>query len=135
MYPTDETVTTVSPSGQGGRPESPVYSNLQELKISRSSLPPNPSSSPLHVLGDWETHKDQNGRHYYFNRATQERTWKPPRAKDASSSRGETHSKGTGEAEVRRYWDIYCILETHTHTYSNTHSGTDTSKCKHMHEH
>uniref|UniRef100_A0A8C7UKA9 Rho GTPase-activating protein 12-like n=1 Tax=Oncorhynchus mykiss TaxID=8022 RepID=A0A8C7UKA9_ONCMY len=95
-----EHLQTVSPSGQGGRPESPVYSNLQELKISRSSLPPNPSSSPLHVLGDWETHKDQNGRHYYFNRATQERTWKPPRAKDASSgssSRGETHSKGTGE--------------------------------------
>uniref|UniRef100_A0A8C7N2B1 Rho GTPase activating protein 12 n=1 Tax=Oncorhynchus kisutch TaxID=8019 RepID=A0A8C7N2B1_ONCKI len=95
-----EHLQTVSPSGQGGRPESPVYSNLQELKISRSSLPPNPSSSPLHVLGDWETHKDQNGRHYYFNRATQERTWKPPRAKDASSgssSRGETHGKGTGE--------------------------------------
>uniref|UniRef100_A0A673YJP0 Rho GTPase activating protein 12 n=1 Tax=Salmo trutta TaxID=8032 RepID=A0A673YJP0_SALTR len=95
-----EHLQTVSPSVQGGRPESPVYSNLQELKISRSSLPPNPSSSPLHVLGDWETHKDQNGRHYYFNRATQERTWKPPRAKDASSgssSRGETHSKSTGE--------------------------------------
>eukprot|EP00063_Salmo_salar_P072731 XP_014047566.1 PREDICTED: rho GTPase-activating protein 12-like isoform X2 [Salmo salar] len=98
-----EHLQTVSPSVQGGRPESPVYSNLQELKISRSSLPPNPSSSPLHVLGDWETHKDQNGRHYYFNRATQERTWKPPRAKDASSgssSRGETHSKSTGEAET-----------------------------------
>uniref|UniRef100_A0A8C7K0A4 Rho GTPase activating protein 12 n=1 Tax=Oncorhynchus kisutch TaxID=8019 RepID=A0A8C7K0A4_ONCKI len=107
-----EHLQTVSPSGQGGRPESPVYSNLQELKISRSSLPPNPSSSPLHVLGDWETHKDQNGRHYYFNRATQERTWKPPRAKDASSGK------------VRRYWDIYCILETHTHTYSNTHSDS-----------
>ncbi|CAB1317097.1 unnamed protein product, partial [Coregonus sp. 'balchen'] len=118
---------TVSPSGQGGRPESPVYSNLQELKISGSSLPPAPSSSPLH---------DQNGRHYYFNRATQERTWKPPRARDASSgssTRGETHSNSTGEAEVCRYWDIYCILETHT--YSNTHAGTDTSKCKHMHEH
>ncbi|XP_036822156.1 rho GTPase-activating protein 12 isoform X6 [Oncorhynchus mykiss] len=103
-----EHLQTVSPSGQGGRPESPVYSNLQELKISRSSLPPNPSSSPLHVLGDWETHKDQNGRHYYFNRATQERTWKPPRAKDASSgssSRGETHSKGTGEAEWIKHVD------------------------------
>ncbi|XP_029479052.1 rho GTPase-activating protein 12-like isoform X3 [Oncorhynchus nerka] len=103
-----EHLQTVSPSGQGGRPESPVYSNLQELKISRSSRPPNPSSSPLHVLGDWETHKDQNGRHYYFNRATQERTWKPPRAKDASSgssSRGETHGKGTGEAEWIKHVD------------------------------
>ncbi|XP_045080674.1 rho GTPase-activating protein 12-like isoform X1 [Coregonus clupeaformis] len=98
-----EHLQTVSPSGQGGRPESPVYSNLQELKISGSSLPPAPSSSPLHVLGDWETHKDQNGRHYYFNRATQERTWKPPRARDASSgssTRGETHSNSTGEAET-----------------------------------
>uniref|UniRef100_A0A674BIJ3 Rho GTPase activating protein 12a n=1 Tax=Salmo trutta TaxID=8032 RepID=A0A674BIJ3_SALTR len=90
-----EHLQTVSLSGQGGRPESPVYTNLQELKISGSSLPPDPSSSPQHVLGDWETHQDQSGRHYYYNRSTQERTWKPPRARDASSgssSRGESHS-------------------------------------------
>uniref|UniRef100_A0A674BJT2 Rho GTPase activating protein 12a n=1 Tax=Salmo trutta TaxID=8032 RepID=A0A674BJT2_SALTR len=80
-----EHLQTVSLSGQGGRPESPVYTNLQELKISGSSLPPDPSSSPQHVLGDWETHQDQSGRHYYYNRSTQERTWKPPRARDASS--------------------------------------------------
>eukprot|EP00063_Salmo_salar_P021687 XP_013996522.1 PREDICTED: rho GTPase-activating protein 12-like isoform X3 [Salmo salar] len=94
---------TVSLSGQGGRPESPVYTNLQELKISGSSLPPDPSSSPQHVLGDWETHKDQSGRHYYYNRSSQERTWKPPRARDAgsgSSSRGESHSNSTGETET-----------------------------------
>ncbi|KAK7159656.1 hypothetical protein R3I94_005864 [Phoxinus phoxinus] len=69
-------------SGQG-RPDSPVYTNLQELKISQSSTPPLPSSSPLHNHGDWETHKDQNGRLFYYNRSTQERTWKPPRARDS----------------------------------------------------
>uniref|UniRef100_A0A667ZRR3 Rho GTPase activating protein 12b n=1 Tax=Myripristis murdjan TaxID=586833 RepID=A0A667ZRR3_9TELE len=78
-----EHLQTVSPSGQG-RSESPVYTNLQELKISQSNLPPLPSGSPLHILGDWETYKDQNGRHYYFNRSSQERTWKPPRARDTS---------------------------------------------------
>ncbi|KAJ8279201.1 hypothetical protein COCON_G00062670 [Conger conger] len=94
-----EHMQTASPTGQG-RPESPVYANLQELKISQSSLPPQPSSSPLHTLGDWETHRDSSGRHYYFNRATLERTWKPPRARDTSStssSRGEPHSTGDTE--------------------------------------
>ncbi|XP_060939961.1 rho GTPase-activating protein 12-like isoform X2 [Limanda limanda] len=77
-----------------GRSESPVYTNLQELKITQTSLPPLPSGSPIHSLGDWETHRDQNGRHFYYHRGTQERTWKPPRARDASSgnSRGENHS-------------------------------------------
>ncbi|XP_052467482.1 rho GTPase-activating protein 12 isoform X4 [Carassius gibelio] len=81
-----EHIQGISPTGQG-RPESPVYTNLQELKISQSSLPPVPSSSPLHVLGDWETHKDTSGRNFYYNRMTQERTWKPPRSRD---SRGDT---------------------------------------------
>uniref|UniRef100_A0A4W6CMJ2 Rho GTPase activating protein 12a n=1 Tax=Lates calcarifer TaxID=8187 RepID=A0A4W6CMJ2_LATCA len=90
-----EHLQTVSSSGHG-RPESPVYTNLQELKITQTNLPPLPSGSPLHVLGDWETHRDQNGRHFYYNRSTQERTWKPPRARDASigNSRGESHSTG-----------------------------------------
>ncbi|XP_031148319.1 rho GTPase-activating protein 12-like isoform X14 [Sander lucioperca] len=94
MYP-DQSETTVSSSGHG-RPESPVYTNLQELKITTTNLPPFPSGSPLHVLGDWETYKDPTGRHYYYNRSTQERTWKPPRARDTSSgsSRGESHSAG-----------------------------------------
>ena len=93
---------TTSPTGQG-RSDSPVYTNLQELKISQSSLPPVPSGSPLHILGDWETHKDLSGRHFYYNRATGERTWKPPRTRDASGStssiRGD--SQGTAESEVR----------------------------------
>ncbi|KAM9349722.1 rho GTPase-activating protein 12-like [Symphorus nematophorus] len=90
-----EHLQTVSSSGQG-RSESPVYTNLQELKITQTNLPPCPSGSPLHILGDWETYKDQNGRHFYFNRSTQERTWKPPRARDTStgSSRGDSHSAG-----------------------------------------
>lgn len=93
---------TTSPTGQG-RSDSPVYTNLQELKISQSSLPPVPSGSPLHIHGDWETHKDLSGRHFYYNRATGERTWKPPRTRDASGStgsfRGEGH-QGTAESEV-----------------------------------
>ncbi|KAL0201361.1 hypothetical protein M9458_004548, partial [Cirrhinus mrigala] len=75
-------------SGQG-RPDSPVYTNLQELKISQSSTPPLPSSSPLHINGEWETHKDHNGRHFYYNRNTQERTWKPPRARDSLTRKEE----------------------------------------------
>uniref|UniRef100_A0AAQ5Z0C7 Rho GTPase activating protein 12 n=1 Tax=Amphiprion ocellaris TaxID=80972 RepID=A0AAQ5Z0C7_AMPOC len=78
-----EHMQTTSPTGQG-RSDSPVYTNLQELKISQSSLPPVPSGSPLHILGDWETHKDLSGRHFYYNRATGERTWKPPRTRDTS---------------------------------------------------
>ncbi|XP_061614197.1 rho GTPase-activating protein 12b isoform X7 [Phyllopteryx taeniolatus] len=92
---------TTSPAGQG-RSDSPVYTNLQELKISQSSLPPVPSGSPLHILGDWETHKDLSGRHFYYNRTTGERTWKPPRTRDTSGStnsfRGE--SQGMAESEL-----------------------------------
>ncbi|XP_044032345.1 rho GTPase-activating protein 12b isoform X7 [Siniperca chuatsi] len=99
-----EHLQTTSPTGQG-RSDSPVYTNLQELKISQSSLPPVPSSSPLHILGDWETHKDLSGRHFYYNRATGERTWKPPRTRDTSgSTSGSTSSirgdsQGTAESE------------------------------------
>ncbi|TRZ00234.1 hypothetical protein DNTS_014330 [Danionella cerebrum] len=82
-------VTGLPVTGQG-RSESPVYTNLQELKISQSSLPPVPSSSPLHILGDWETHKDTSGRNFYYNRTTQERTWKPPRSRDNALTRGDT---------------------------------------------
>lgn len=93
---------STSPTGHG-RPNSPVYTNLQELKICQSSLPPVPSGSPLYILNDWETHKDLSGRHFYYNRATGERTWKPPRSRDTSSSissaRGD--SQGTAESEVK----------------------------------
>ncbi|XP_057191011.1 rho GTPase-activating protein 12a isoform X1 [Triplophysa rosa] len=83
---------------QQGRPDSPVYTNLQELKISQSSTPPLPSTSPFHTNGDWETHKDQNGRHFYYNRSTQERTWKPPRVRDSLTRKEEKQE--TNEAEA-----------------------------------
>lgn len=90
---------TTSPVGPG-RPDSPVYTNLQELKISQSSVPPVPSGSPLHILGDWETHRDLSGRHFYYNRATGERTWKPPRTRDTGSG-VRRDSQGVMESEVR----------------------------------
>ncbi|XP_007259732.1 rho GTPase-activating protein 12b isoform X7 [Astyanax mexicanus] len=93
-----EHMQTVSPTGPG-RSDSPVYTNLQELKISQSSLPPIPSSSPLHVLGDWETHKDLSGRHFYYNRTTQERTWKPPRSRDTNGG-SRTDTASTGDMEM-----------------------------------
>ncbi|XP_077471171.1 rho GTPase-activating protein 12-like isoform X2 [Stigmatopora argus] len=88
-----EQLQSVSSSGRG-RPDSPVYSNLQELKITQSAAPPLPSGAPLQVLGDWESHKDQHGRIFYYNRSSHERTWKPPRARDSSNSRGDGASTG-----------------------------------------
>ncbi|XP_020796414.2 rho GTPase-activating protein 12b isoform X2 [Boleophthalmus pectinirostris] len=88
-----EHMQSSSPTGPG-RSDSPVYTNLQELKISQSNLPPVPSGSPLHLHGDWETHRDTSGRHFYYNRATGERTWKPPRTRDTastSSMKGDGH--------------------------------------------
>ncbi|XP_032421442.1 rho GTPase-activating protein 12-like isoform X4 [Xiphophorus hellerii] len=87
-----EHLQTGSTSGQGVA-ESPVYTNLQELKISKKSQPPLPSGSPLHVTGDWETYTDHSGRHYYCNRSTHERTWKPPRTKDGGVG-NDKHSAG-----------------------------------------
>ncbi|XP_056869213.1 rho GTPase-activating protein 12b isoform X3 [Takifugu flavidus] len=87
-----------SPSAHG-RSHSPVYTNLQELKVCQSSLPPVPSGSPLHILNDWETHKDLSGRHFYYNRASGERTWKPPRTRDTSSSISSVQGDGLGTAE------------------------------------
>ncbi|XP_048366967.1 rho GTPase-activating protein 12 isoform X2 [Sphaerodactylus townsendi] len=85
-----EQVQPTTPPSQG-RPDSPVYANLQELKISQSSLPPLPATLPLQINGEWETHKDATGRCYYYNKGTQERTWKPPRlTRDPSINRGDS---------------------------------------------
>ncbi|XP_053428061.1 rho GTPase-activating protein 12 isoform X4 [Nycticebus coucang] len=82
-----EQIRATTPPNQG-RPDSPVYANLQELKISQSALPPLPGSPAIQINGEWETHKDSSGRCYYYNRGTQERTWKPPRwTRDASISK------------------------------------------------
>ncbi|KAM9790940.1 rho GTPase-activating protein 12-like isoform 4-T4 [Syngnathus typhle] len=80
-----------SVSSGRGRPDSPVYSNLQELKMSQSAAPPLPAGAPQQVLGDWESYKDPHGRLFYYNRSSQERTWKPPRARDANTSAGESN--------------------------------------------
>ncbi|XP_012724858.2 rho GTPase-activating protein 12 isoform X6 [Fundulus heteroclitus] len=100
-----EHLQTVSTSGQG-RSESPVYTNIQDLKITKNSQPPPPSGSPLQVTGDWETYKDNSGRHYYYNRSSLERTWKPPRAKEAGngSSREDRHS-GVESSEWLKHVD------------------------------
>ncbi|XP_054847299.1 rho GTPase-activating protein 12 isoform X5 [Eublepharis macularius] len=85
-----EQVQPTTPPSQG-RPDSPVYANLQELKISQSALPPLPTTLPIQINGEWETHKDATGRCYYYNKGTQERTWKPPRwTRDPSISRGDS---------------------------------------------
>nr|XP_008000913.2 rho GTPase-activating protein 12 isoform X6 [Chlorocebus sabaeus] len=92
-----EQIRATTPPNQG-RPDSPVYANLQELKISQSALPPLPGSPAIQINGEWETHKDSSGRCYYYNRGTQERTWKPPRwTRDASISKGDFQSPGDQE--------------------------------------
>ncbi|XP_021571326.1 rho GTPase-activating protein 12 isoform X3 [Carlito syrichta] len=92
-----EQIRATTPPNQG-RPDSPVYANLQELKISQSALPPLPGSPAVQINGEWETHKDSSGRCYYYNRGTQERTWKPPRwTRDASISKGDFQSLGDQE--------------------------------------
>ncbi|XP_075406444.1 rho GTPase-activating protein 12 isoform X2 [Tenrec ecaudatus] len=92
-----EQIRATTPPNQG-RADSPVYANLQELKISQSSLPPLPGSPAIQVIGEWETHKDSSGRFYYYNRGTQERTWKPPRwTRDATITKGDSHSAGDPE--------------------------------------
>ncbi|XP_051061625.1 rho GTPase-activating protein 12 isoform X4 [Phodopus roborovskii] len=97
-----EQMRATTPPHQG-RPDSPVYANLQELKISQSALPPLPGSPAIQVNGEWETHKDGSGRCYYYNRATQERTWKPPRwARDAGTNRD---FQSPGELEWLKHVD------------------------------
>ncbi|XP_076156361.1 rho GTPase-activating protein 12-like isoform X1 [Alosa pseudoharengus] len=87
----------------GQRPDSPVYTNLAELKLSSSSLPPVPGSPPLHTHGAWETHRHASGRHYYYNTHTQERRWKPPRTRTDHHTLA-THSPGT-ESEWIKHTD------------------------------
>ncbi|XP_072508034.1 rho GTPase-activating protein 12 isoform X3 [Notamacropus eugenii] len=92
-----EQIRPTTPPNQG-RPDSPVYANLQELKISQSALPPLPGNPAIQINGEWETHKDSTGRCYYYNRGTQERTWKPPRwTRDANVNKGDCQNSGDQE--------------------------------------
>ncbi|XP_023073899.1 rho GTPase-activating protein 12 isoform X3 [Piliocolobus tephrosceles] len=109
-----EQIRATTPPNQG-RPDSPVYANLQELKISQSALPPLPGSPAIQINGEWETHKDSSGRCYYYNRGTQERTWKPPRwTRDASISKGDFQSPGDQE-----------LLSSEENYYSTSYSQSD----------
>uniref|UniRef100_A0A8D2LSS9 Rho GTPase-activating protein 12 n=1 Tax=Varanus komodoensis TaxID=61221 RepID=A0A8D2LSS9_VARKO len=99
-----------------GRPDSPVYANLQELKISQSALPPLPISPPIQINGEWETHKDTTGRCYYYNKGTQERTWKPPRwTRDQSISKGDSLNQVDQEA---------LSSQENSHNFSNSQSDS-----------
>uniref|UniRef100_A0A8C4YJJ6 Rho GTPase-activating protein 12 n=1 Tax=Gopherus evgoodei TaxID=1825980 RepID=A0A8C4YJJ6_9SAUR len=109
-----EQVQPTTPPSQG-RPDSPVYANLQELKISQSALPPLPTSSAIQINGEWETHKDTTGRCYYYNRGTQERTWKPPRwTRDASINKGDSQNQADQE-----------LLSSEENDHSSCYSQSD----------
>ncbi|XP_044280593.1 rho GTPase-activating protein 12 isoform X1 [Varanus komodoensis] len=110
-----EQVQPATPPSQG-RPDSPVYANLQELKISQSALPPLPISPPIQINGEWETHKDTTGRCYYYNKGTQERTWKPPRwTRDQSISKGDSLNQVDQEA---------LSSQENSHNFSNSQSDS-----------
>ncbi|XP_061777200.1 rho GTPase-activating protein 12-like isoform X3 [Nerophis ophidion] len=122
-----EPMQTTSPTGPG-RSDSPVYTNLQELKISQSGLPPVPSGSPLQVHGDWETHKEASGRHFYYHRATGERTWKPPRSRD---HRGDGH--GTADCEL--LWSEEVCPSTHSSQSDSQYGSPPRGWCEEVDEH
>uniref|UniRef100_A0A8C5P532 Rho GTPase-activating protein 12 n=1 Tax=Jaculus jaculus TaxID=51337 RepID=A0A8C5P532_JACJA len=112
-----EQIRATTPPNQG-RPDSPVYANLQELKISQSALPPLPGSPAIQINGEWETHKDSSGRCFYYNRGTQERTWKPPRwTRDASVNKADSQSPGDQE-----------LLSSEENYHSSCYSQSD-SQC------
>ncbi|XP_061653324.1 rho GTPase-activating protein 12-like isoform X6 [Phyllopteryx taeniolatus] len=136
-----EQLQSVSSLGRR-RQDSPVYSNLQELKITQSAAPPLPAGAPHQALGDWETYKDQHGRLFYYNRCSQERTWKPPRARDASGSHGDNASTGESAEpsemcgvlnvtkitengkKVRKNWtSSWTVLQGSTLLFTKVHGG------------
>lgn len=64
------------------RPDSPVYANLQDLKLMcPTTSVPQSTVAGGQISGDgWETLFDaKSSRHYYYNRITRETSWKPPR--------------------------------------------------------
>uniref|UniRef100_S4RHH5 Rho GTPase activating protein 15 n=1 Tax=Petromyzon marinus TaxID=7757 RepID=S4RHH5_PETMA len=74
------------------RSSSPVYTNLEELKLVQGTdFPPTPTGEPIVTSEDsWETHLDESSnRFFYRNLLSGEMSWKPPRrARDASSCSG-----------------------------------------------
>ncbi|XP_055521060.1 rho GTPase-activating protein 12-like isoform X2 [Leucoraja erinacea] len=106
-----EQLQTIQPA----RSESPVYANLQELKISQANLPPAPNSPPVQTHGEWEVHKDTTGRTFYYHKGTQERSWKPPRwTRDSVNkefdNQGDSINRG------------YLITEENCRSFYSSHS-------------
>ncbi|XP_061877790.1 rho GTPase-activating protein 12-like isoform X2 [Entelurus aequoreus] len=126
-----EPMQTTSPTGPG-RSDSPVYTNLQELKISQSGLPPVPCGSPLQVHGDWETHKEASGRHFYYHRATGERTWKPPRSRD---HRGDGHGTADCEFGPQLLWSEEVCPSTHSSQSDSQYGSPPRGWCEEVDEH
>ncbi|XP_061419396.1 rho GTPase-activating protein 9-like isoform X2 [Lethenteron reissneri] len=99
------------------RPDSPVYANLQDLKLMcpTTSLPQSTVAGGQ-ISGDgWETLFDaKSSRHYYYNRITRETSWKPPRkqGRDPKSDQNWWKSKDdTGEVyyyteDGRTEWEL-----------------------------
>uniref|UniRef100_UPI00358FAD4E rho GTPase-activating protein 15-like isoform X2 n=1 Tax=Myxine glutinosa TaxID=7769 RepID=UPI00358FAD4E len=63
------------------RSDSPVYANLEELKLAPMfDQPPSPITTTLMSSDGWEMHHDElSGRAFYHNVHTHEKSWKPPR--------------------------------------------------------
>ncbi|XP_032901247.1 rho GTPase-activating protein 12 isoform X2 [Amblyraja radiata] len=106
-----EQLQTIQPA----RSESPVYANLQELKISQANLPAAPNSPPVQTHGEWEVHKDTTGRTFYYHKGTQERSWKPPRwTRDSVNkefdNQGDSINRG------------YLITEENCRSFYSSHS-------------
>ncbi|XP_026998946.1 rho GTPase-activating protein 12a isoform X2 [Tachysurus fulvidraco] len=109
--PGDATEKNRSDLDSGDERSSSSAEQLQDLKISQSSLPPLPSSSPITTHAEWDTYKDANGRHFYCNRTTQERTWKPPRLRDSLGKRDEKHVTASTETEGSGTMAKTCSLD------------------------
>ncbi|KAM9439562.1 rho GTPase-activating protein 12-like isoform 1-T2 [Clarias gariepinus] len=110
-YPREATKKYHHDLESGDELSSSSTEQLQDLKISQSSLPPVPSSTPISTQADWETHKDANGRHFYYNRTTQERMWKPPRSRDNLGRRDEKNVTATIETEGSGNMAKTCSLD------------------------
>ncbi|XP_067870633.1 rho GTPase-activating protein 12-like isoform X2 [Heterodontus francisci] len=106
-----EQLQTVPPA----RPESPVYANLQDLKISQANLPPIPTSPPMQIHGEWEVHKDATGRTYYYNKGTQERSWKPPRwTRDSVNKEHDSQGDSVNHGHYITEENYRSIYSSHT---------------------
>ncbi|MEE6471709.1 hypothetical protein FKM82_009347 [Ascaphus truei] len=90
--------------------ETPVYSNLEEMKKGKGS-PPSPSSSPVQITENWERHMDPiTGRNFFINTETKEKTWKPPRrSRDRTPEKASTLPRDMDPAEEYKNYPISTV--------------------------